>query len=222
VGGKRGQRQVVNRQHIHTSCILFACETRTIQHSSSIRLAMILRIASIRSFGFLLVMFVFGGVRKHATGSLKRSSGLQTSVIDSCYAFASHAQDRHHRGHFARSSGLARFKRFGPWEHPEYLPGNHFIPRGGSSSSFSSSTSATSLPLPPSPQTPLHASTQSQNADTPSKSLSDRAQESLAIAGEMTAEALKYFGGLRFRDTFAEKESFRVIFVLGGPGEPAS
>jgi len=185
---------------------------------------MSLRAVSIQSLGFLLVMFAFG-VRKHVTRTLKRNDGTQTSVINSCYAFASHAQNSHHRGHLARSSGLARFKRFGPWERPNYFIEDRLYPRGGSSSSFSSSTSPTSLPPPPSRQTPLHASTRSQSfhspsADSPSKSLSDRAQESLTIAGETTPEALNSFGGLKFRDTFAEKEPFRIIFILGGPGKP--
>jgi hypothetical protein len=66
--------------------------------------------------------------------------------------------------------------------------------------------------------TTLFASAPSQSASQ--KSLSDWAQESLAIAGTTKTEnSFCSFGGLWYRDSFAEKEPFRVIFVLGGPGK---
>ncbi|KAG7373978.1 uridylate kinase [Nitzschia inconspicua] len=132
---------------------------------------------------------------------------IHTHTISSCYAFASHGQNSHHMRPSMPSEGRRQF-------------GYHRILRGGS---FSSS---------PTPSTPhlatstgrvsLHASAQSQSSSpstrTSQKSLFDRAQESLAIAGSASEASLKSFGGLSFRDSLAEKEPFRVLFILGGPG----
>ena len=43
--------------------------------------------------------------------------------------------------------------------------------------------------------------------------------ESLAIAGESDASSLESFGGLSYRNSYADREDFRVVFVLGGPGK---
>jgi hypothetical protein len=184
----------------------------------------------IEVFALLLAMIASGGVGKHGRPIV--SCVYVTSLtfsFTSGYSFASNAKNHRQRYH---STLFASNSWYNPTPHKRHhqQQRRHYVNpkiksrwmkslRGGSlHSSSSSPTTTTTTTIAPQPEgTTLFASTSSQNV--PQKSLSDWAQESIAIAGTTTPEdSLHSFGGLRYRDSSAERESFRVIFVLGGPG----
>jgi hypothetical protein len=100
------------------------------------------------------------------------------------------------------------------------------LQRGGSSSSVDNSNRVYGSTRPIETVTPIQDADSSRGesnksaaaaaAASPSSFLYEKANESMPIAGK--SSSLKSFGGLTYRDALSEKERFRVLFVLGGPG----
>lgn len=138
-----------------------------------------------------------------------KSSSRKYGILLRCHAFASNANRR--QLHNSRSAGAWRS---GPQQN---VP---FVIRGGESRSrdsfLSSERELTRTSRLSSSASPLKESNLANEKDEFEK----RVNSSLKIAsdGPMPV-SFQSFGGLKYQDTSNSSSSFRVVFVLGGPGK---
>jgi UMP-CMP kinase len=129
------------------------------------------------------------------------SSGVWRHALGTmspCHAFGSYAQTQRPNPVVSRMFQREGHETYSTRQPFTAFANNHqLILRGGSSYASSSK---------------LSASTQSKSL------LSEKAKEAMSIAGQSSTASLRSFGGLTYRDSYSEREDFRVVFVLGGPG----
>lgn len=139
------------------------------------------------------------------------SKSRNLGVLLRCHAFASKANRK--QNHISRSYNSWRFNRKNNYP---------LVIRGGGSHSFSGNSSPSSGTEGTTPLSSTASPSRESSAVSEKDEFEKRVADCLPIAsGGPIPTSINSFGGLSFQNTSSTKSSslFRVVFVLGGPGE---